>query len=85
MITEVLLLMFRGIVSLMVGLLPSPEALPEAVYTALENFTSYFIKINKFFPVDTFFQIIGIVLTIEAGILLFKFFNFALKKLRGSG
>jgi len=85
MITEILLIMFRGIISLVCSLLPTPESLPTGLANSLNQFNSVFVKLNSFLPIDTLFLAFGFLLTFEGGILFFKFFNFALKKLRGSG
>lgn len=85
MITEILLLMFRGIIHLVISLLPAPTSLPSGLENIFTTITSYLEKINGFFPVDVLLQALGFLFAFEGGILLFKFFNFVLKKLRGSG
>jgi len=67
------------------SLLPSAPALPAQVWDSFEIIQPYLIIMNRFVPVSTLFQIFGLVLIFEAGMLLFKMINKAIKLVRGSG
>jgi hypothetical protein len=85
MITEFLLILFRDILLTGIAILPNAGPLPSGIQNGFSLFSNYFNIADKIFPVSTVFQIIGIGLTFEAGILFFKIINFTIKKLRGSG
>jgi len=85
MITEILILLFGAVITTLSSLLPAPSSLPPQIASSLAVFTGYFAKIQVFFPLDVAFQVVALILAFEGSILLFKFFNFALNKLRGSG
>lgn len=85
MITEFLLILFRDILLTGISILPNADALPSGIQNGFTLFSNYFNMADKLFPVSTIFQIIGVGLSFELGILLFKVINFAIKKLRGSG
>jgi len=84
MIINYLLDGFLGIMNFFINLLPTGNP-PEQIQNALDFLSTSFQKANQLFPMDTALTILGFILTYEAAILSFKFVNFALNKLRGSG
>lgn len=85
MIFEVVLNLFFLVFSSAINLLPAGSALPSDISSALSSFSSYFSMANSFLPVSTLFSIVALGITFEAGILIFKFVNWSINKLRGSG
>jgi len=64
---------------------PNYGGLPSQIVSALDTLQGYLQKANTIVPVDTLLTILALVFTFEAAILTFKFVNFILKKVRGSG
>ncbi|MFA6376664.1 MAG: hypothetical protein WCX69_04670 [Candidatus Paceibacterota bacterium] len=84
-LADILIGLVTDLIVWFVGLLPTPSALPSGVNAALTAIGAFFQKANAMFPIDTVFQIFGLVVTIEGGILAFKLGNWAFNKFRGAG
>lgn len=80
LINTILFLLYR-----LFDLLPNYTLIPQAARDAMATLTTYFGKANAIFPMDTLFQIGGIILGIEAGIWSFKLINWIYDKIRGAG
>lgn len=80
MITEIILNIFYSVAAFILYLLPESQEFPDALNTAMTNIASYYDKANTIFPVDTLFQVIGIALTIEAAILVYKIIDYFWKR-----
>lgn len=85
MIANILLGAFHGFILLLIGLLPPYIGLPSGVEIALANVGTYLQKANSIFPIDQLISAVGIIFSFETALLLFKFLNFIMKKIRGSG
>ena len=85
MITLQLIKIFSGLVNFLLSILPTADAIPSEINQAFSLVAGFFKKANAIFPVDTTFTIIGMIITIEAGILVFKVANWGINKIRGAG
>lgn len=85
MITEALLYTFFTFISFVISLFPVFSGLPQGITTAFSSIGSYLNMANGFFPMDTLWSAIVILVTFEMGILTFKTLNFVINKVRGSG
>lgn len=84
-ITQALLLILFLFIDGLISLLPNFDGLPENVASAFDNVSTLLNQANYYFPVDTAFTIITLIVTFEAGIFLYKMINWVINKLRGSG
>jgi len=85
MITNLLIGIFYFVLSTLFLAFPKFTTFPSVLETPIQNITGYLQKANSIFPVTTLLQATSFILVFEAGVLTFKFVNFAIKKLRGSG
>jgi hypothetical protein len=88
MIADIFIRIFLDLAGFIIGLLPSPQSLPNylgPVDNAFASIAPYFSKANAFLPVDTMFIIFSIILGIEASILAVQFANWTFDKFRGAG
>ncbi len=77
--------LIRALIDLLIDLFPSPSSLPSGINDAFTLLGQYFQKANAILPVDTMITILGLILTLESGILAFKIANWVINKFRGSG
>lgn len=85
MIFQFLINIVFDIINAVISVLPDPDELPGGISSAFNTIATYFHKANAILPVDTMFTIIGLILSVEAGVLLFKLSNWVINKVRGSG
>lgn len=85
MIVDLILKIFYYVLFVLISLLPASSVLPVEISNGFLAFATTFNKINSIFPLDTLFLLFSLFISIESGILLFKLFNWAINKFRGSG
>jgi len=85
MIVSFFITILSAILSGLIALLPSTSAINSNVDSAITFFAPKFSTWNDVLPVDSLLTIIGLVLTFEAGLLLFFSINWIFNKIRGSG
>lgn len=85
MIIEQLIQMFVSIVLGFQSLFPitTPGQTDSKIYEAMEWVFGNLHKLDNFMPIDTFFQILGVVLTFEIIFLSFDLGVFIYKRIRG--
>jgi len=83
MITDVILQIPLFFLNLMLGLIPDSSGLPSGVSSAITTAIGYIKGVSFIFPIETLFQIILLIFSIEAGLLLWKFINWIIKKIPG--
>lgn len=83
MITEILLKIPLFFINLVLGLIPASTGLPEGVENAVTTGIGYLEAVSWFFPVETLFQVVLLIIAIDAGILLWHFINWIIKKIPG--
>ena len=83
MITTGIIYMFKTMLSGFVILLPTVQSFPATIDTAIIYFSNFWNDWNDLFPIDTIIIIIGWVITLEAGILLFHSLDWIYTKIRG--
>lgn len=83
MITNAILnLLYIAISAFLIPIKQLPDAtLPANISSAIQTAQGYFSSFNFIFPVSTFIAIIGIVLTIEAGVMIYKVIMWIIKKI----
>lgn len=84
MIIELLLTAFFNIISLLFAPINIPS-IPDDVFSYIETFISYIATgkaiLATFAPIDYFLILFGIVIVIEAAILIYHFVMWILKKI----
>jgi len=85
MITQILLDVLFRFFGMLLLLLPGYPGLPTEVNEAIETFAEAMNGLNSLLPIDTLIQILGITLTIEGAIFLWRAINWTINKVRGSG
>ncbi len=66
----------------LLNLLPVLTFPPEFI-TSLNSIAGYVAVVDNFLPTSTFFAIIGLMLAVEGGILIFKIITWIIKKIPG--
>lgn len=85
MIVNAILFMIDGILSVVtypIGSQPD-AALPADMTAAIASAGQYYSTANQIFPVDVLLVAFAFLLTIEGFILLFKLFQWSIKKIPG--
>lgn len=85
MITNLILNVFFMFLTAIISILPNALDLPPAYYSALDTISPYLNLMNSFFPVDILFDVLAIIFSFYTFLYSFKFLNWTLNKLRGSG
>lgn len=83
MITSLILLMLYGVIWVLISpfrLLPN-ASLPANITSAITTANTYISAIDFIFPVATFITVFGLILTIEAFIILWKILNWIIHKI----
>lgn len=83
MITSALLQIPLFFIELVLNLIPTSDGLPAGIASAISTAVSYAKGVSFLFPIETLFQVLLIVFSIEAGLLLWKFINWLIKKIPG--
>jgi len=81
MITDTILRIPLFFLNLILGLIPTSDGLPSGVSDAISTAMAYAKGVSFFFPIETLMQIVLLIFTVEAGILLWKFVNWIIKKI----
>jgi len=83
MITAIFLyLVLAAIILITAPLRLLPDAtLPADIATSISTISGYLTPLQVFLPVSTIFTILGLAVSIEAAILLWKGFNWLLRRL----
>jgi hypothetical protein len=84
MITGFLINALGILVSNLIALLPTSSGFTSGFNTSLTQFFGYAYSFNDIFPIDTLITVLGLTVAFQAGVLLFKMFNWVLGKIRGS-
>jgi len=80
--TAILELLYLAISVFLIPIKQLPDAtLPANILTAISTAQGYFSSFSFVFPVSTFLAIIGLVLTIEAGVMIYKVIMWLIKKI----
>jgi len=66
-----------------IGLLPNFSGLPSGITSSFSFFQTYWNNASLIFPVDTAFQIIALIVSIELGIFAWRSWWFLYGKLPG--
>lgn len=85
MITSLFYIFIISGLSALIYLLPDATALPSSIQNGINWINSGFNFIGFLFPLNTFFQILIAGLAIEVAIWTFKWANWLINKIRGSG
>jgi hypothetical protein len=87
MITNLWLLFLLTILGTLTapGLLPVAQPLPSQISVAITALNGAIQLLSWAFPFDTLFQCFTVYLTIEGALWTFKWANFIINKIRGSG
>lgn len=73
MILDNIFIWMLGPINYLIGLLPSADSgITSTINNTLSTFRSGLATINWFFPVDTFLQLMSIVIAIEGILLVWK-------------
>jgi len=83
MITDTILRIPLFFIRLVLGLIPASDGLPQGVADAISTAVGYIKGVSFIFPIATLFQILLLIFAIEAGLLLWKFINWLIKKIPG--
>ena len=68
----------------LLSLLPDVDSgVVSSIATNIESFKTYLGQTNWYFPVGTFFALMGIILTIEAGFFGFRIIHWIVKSVSG--
>jgi len=79
MITDAFITIITNIVQFIIGLFPAYTGLPTQLDSGLTWILGLLNDIGGFIPLDTFFTILGLIVSLETGILLFRFFAWVFK------
>jgi len=81
-ITAILELLYLAISVLLYPIKQLPDvSLPANISTSIVSAGSYFSSFDFIFPVSTFLIIMGIVLSVEAGVVIYKIVMWLIKKI----
>ena len=80
MIVDFILNLIYVVISGFLNLLPT-VSVSDGVLSAVSTANSYISALSMIFPVSTLIAILGLVLSIEAGILLIKIINWFIRKI----
>jgi len=83
MITDFVLSIPLFFVRAFVSFIPASDGLPAGVSSAISSAVSYMNGLSYFFPIDTFLTVTVLILSVEAGILLWNSINWILRKIPG--
>jgi len=83
MITDIILRIPLFFLNLILALIPTSDGLPTPVSDAITTAMTYAKGVSFFFPIETLMQIVLLIFSIEAGLLLWKFINWIIKKIPG--
>jgi len=83
MITSALLQIPLFFIELVLGLIPTSDGLPSGVSAAISTAVTYAKGVSFIFPIETLFQVLLLVFSVEAGLLAWKFINWLIKKIPG--
>jgi len=83
MITGFIVSIFTGFVSFLIGLLPVVD-FPSEIATAIALVMGYVNAMNWLFPVSTLITCLGIAITFEIGVFVFKFTRWIIHLVRGN-
>lgn len=83
MITEFFMDMIFGALELIVSILPNPTTLPAEVNNAFVTIGSYAWIPYEFFPVDTLYVVLGLVISVEVALLSWGLTNYLYRLARG--
>lgn len=83
-LTIILKLIYYAVYLVLWPLRLLPDAsLPGAVSTAFATAGTYYKTADVFFPMDTAFTILGLILLFEGGVLTYKILMWTIKKIPG--
>jgi len=85
MITNLIILAFYSLawaVYMILSLIPV-VSFPAELSTAMQNISAYIGAVDNFIPVSTVLIILGLFLTIESAVLIFKVIQWIIKKIPG--
>lgn len=85
MITNILIATLGVLITFFINLFPGYGGLPAAATSALDTGLSAMRTFSVFFPVSDLVLILGLVMSFEIGIALFKIINWTYDKIRGAG
>lgn len=83
MITGFIVSIFTGFVAFLIGLLPVVD-FPSEIATAIVLVMGYVNAMNWLFPVSTLITCLGIAITFEIGVFVFKFTRWIIHLVRGN-
>jgi len=83
MIIDVILQIPLFFLKMVLALIPSSGGLPAGVGSAISTAVGYIRGVSFIFPIETLFTILLLILGIEAGLLVWKFINWLIKKVPG--
>lgn len=76
MIISYIITFITGIVLWLLNLLPNADSsITNSITTQFTAFKTWIATANNVFPVDTLFQILGIMILLESGLYLWKLFK----------
>jgi len=83
MITGFFIWLLIGLLAVLSGFLPDATALSPAVFGWIDFFKQGQQIIGVFLPMDTFFQVFGLVVVIEGALLSYKIVTTVYRWIRG--
>lgn len=83
MITEIIFNLILLPLEFLIGLIPDSSGFPVAVSSNIETAWGYLWAFDYIVPVATLLLLMGLVFAFEAGILVWKFINWVIRKIPG--
>jgi hypothetical protein len=84
MITGWLLKLIGIVILWVISLLPDVgTGLPTGISDAITAVAGYINAFSFFFPFATLFEVVGVALTFEVAVLLWRMFNWTIKRVKG--
>jgi len=83
MIVDFLMQIAISFFNWIISLMPNFTGLPSGISTAFTTFDTYWDKGSLVFPLDTLFQILALMISIEIGIFVWRMFWFSYNKIPG--
>lgn len=84
MILDLIITFWGGLIAVLDWLLPN-WSLPDYMFTFMDETNGIVMMLNGFLPVKAFIICLGLVLSFEGGILLFKLITGFMSLIRGGG
>jgi len=85
MIIDFFISVLAGLVNAILFIIPNFQGLDLNTNTSFNTFLGVLGKANTLFPIDTLFSILTLVFTIETGILIWRFSEWAASKIWPTG